>query len=322
MKIFITGGAGFIGSWLSESLIRSGHQVTSMDDLSTGSIDNLKNIINHPNYKFIQNDILTSPVLEEEIRNADCTIHLAAAVGVELVVKDPVRTIMTNVQGTERVLKAASDHAKRCIIASTSEVYGKSTKDTFSEGDDLLIGPSTHSRWSYACSKLLDEFMLMAYHRNKDLPGTVVRFFNTVGPRQTGRYGMVIPRFVAAAMKGEDLRVYGTGEQTRCFCHVNDTVRALEKLIPDTASAGNIYNIGSTRSITIMELAKLIIERTNSTSKIAVIPYSEAYEKGFEDMLHRAPDCSKMLKSHGWKAEISLEQIIDDVAEYYRNNGF
>ena len=318
MKIFLTGGAGFIGSWLAEALIKEGHSVVAMDDLSTGRKENLAGVIGQSSFRFIQDDIITSAELEKEILDADCTVHLAAAVGVELVVKDPVRTIMTNVHGTDRVLKAAASASKRCIIASTSEVYGKSTKETFSEGDDLLIGPSTHSRWSYACSKLLDEFMLMAYCRNQNLPGTVVRFFNTVGPRQTGRYGMVIPRFVAAALKGEDIRVYGTGEQTRGFCHVVDTVRALLKLIPDANAAGNIYNIGSTRSINIMDLAKMVIERTNSTSKIVLVPYSEAYEQGFEDMLHRAPNCTKILESHQWKAEISLEQIIDDVAAYCR----
>ncbi len=321
MKIFITGGAGFIGSWLSEALIREGHSVSVIDDLSTGRKENLASVMNHPSFRFTEGDIISSPVIEDEIRNADCIFHLAAAVGVELVVHDPVRTIMTNVSGTERILKYAAQYKKRCITASTSEVYGKSSKPAFCETDDLLIGPSTHSRWSYACSKLLDEFMLMAYHRNMELPGTVVRFFNTVGPRQTGRYGMVIPRFVRAALKNEPIKVYGTGDQTRCFCHVFDTVRALLQLMDDSGSYGEIYNIGSTSSITIRQLAERVVSRLESKSEILSIPYSEAYEKGFEDMLHRVPSCDKMADSYGWKAEISLDRIIDDVADYIRQNG-
>ena len=246
--------------------------------------------------------------------------HLAAAVGVELVVHDPVRTILTNVQGTERVLTAATKHNKRVILASTSEVYGKSAKPLFSETDDLLIGPSTHSRWSYACSKLMDEFLLMAYFRDRGLRGTVVRFFNTVGPGQTGRYGMVIPRFVAAALAGEPLKVFGTGEQTRCFCHVADVVRALMLLMDDPGSFGGIYNIGSTEKVTIRQLAEFVIRELSSSSKIDVIPYDQAYANGFEDMLHRAPDCSKLHTLTGWKAEIPLKQIIADVAESLRKN--
>ena len=321
MKVFITGGAGFIGSWLSEALLNAGHSVSVMDDLSTGCLENLARCMDHPNFRFLRDDVITSAVLKQEILEADCLIHLAAAVGVDLVVRDPVRTIMTNVKGTERVLLIAAEAKKRCILASTSEVYGKSSKASFSENDDLLIGPSTHSRWSYACSKLLDEFMLMAYWRNNGLPGTVTRFFNTVGPRQTGRYGMVLPRFVAAALTGEDIRVFGSGEQTRCFCHVADTVRALLKLMDDPASAGEVFNIGSTERISIRELAELVIRRLNSSSRIVSVPYSQAYEKGFEDMLHRAPDCSKISSRYGWKAEIPLVKIIDDVADGFRATG-
>lgn len=318
MKCLITGGAGFIGSHLTEGLLADGHEVAVIDDLSTGDLENLKSAKNDPRLEVVVDNMITAPLFESMVAGCDIVFHLAAAVGVELVVRDPVQTIMTNVNGTERILSLAAGMKKRCIVASTSEVYGKSTKPSFSETDDLLIGPPTHSRWSYACSKLLDEFLLMAYQRDRNLPGTVVRFFNTVGPRQTGRYGMVLPRFVAAALAGEPLKVYGNGQQTRCFCHVSDTVRALKLLMCDDASIGGIFNIGSSRSVTIMELAKMVIARTGSSSDIRIVPYSEAYEAGFEDMLHRAPDCGKIQGECGWQAEISLEQIIDDVAAYLR----
>ena len=320
MKVLITGGAGFIGSHLTHALLAAGHSVAVIDDLSTGSLDNIAPFQDDPHYRFVKGDILVAEDLETLVAESDTVFHLAAAVGVELVVHDPVRTILTNVQGTERVLTAATKHNKRVILASTSEVYGKSTKPLFSETDDLLIGPSTHSRWSYACSKLMDEFLLMAYFRDRGLRGTVVRFFNTVGPGQTGRYGMVIPRFVAAALAGEPLKVFGTGEQTRCFCHVADVVRALMLLMDDPGSFGGIYNIGSTDQVTIRQLAEFVIRELNSSSKIDVIPYDQAYANGFEDMLHRAPDCSKLHTLTGWKAEIPLKQIIADVAESLRKN--
>ena len=320
MKVLITGGAGFIGSHLTRALLAAGHSVTVIDDLSTGSLDNIAPFQDDPHYRFVKGDILVAEDLETLVAESDTVFHLAAAVGVELVVHDPVRTILTNVQGTERVLTAATKHNKRVILASTSEVYGKSAKPLFSETDDLLIGPSTHSRWSYACSKLMDEFLLMAYFRDRGLRGTVVRFFNTVGPGQTGRYGMVIPRFVAAALAGEPLKVFGTGEQTRCFCHVADVVHALMLLMDDPGSFGGIYNIGSTEKVTIRQLAEFVIRELNSSSKIDVIPYDQAYANGFEDMLHRAPDCSKLHTLTGWKAEIPLKQIIADVAESLRKN--
>lgn len=320
MKVLITGGAGFIGSHLTRALLAAGHSVAVIDDLSTGSLDNIAPFQDDPHYRFVKGDILVAEDLEMLVAESDTVFHLAAAVGVELVVHDPVRTILTNVQGTERVLTAATKHNKRVILASTSEVYGKSAKPLFSETDDLLIGPSTHSRWSYACSKLMDEFLLMAYFRDRGLLGTVVRFFNTVGPGQTGRYGMVIPRFVAAALAGEPLKVFGTGEQTRCFCHVADVVRALMLLMDDPGSFGGIYNIGSTEKVTIRQLAEFVIRELNSSSKIDVIPYDQAYANGFEDMLHRAPDCSKLHTLTGWKAEIPLKQIIADVAESLRKN--
>lgn len=319
MKILITGGAGFIGSHLTAALLSDPeNSVSVIDDLSTGSMENVQKFLPDSRYRFVRGNILYAPELEELVSNCDFIFHLAAAVGVELVVHDPVRTILTNVQGTERVLTLAAERGKRFILASTSEVYGKSAKDYFAETDDLLIGPSTHSRWSYACSKLMDEFLLMAYCRDKGLNGTVVRFFNTVGPGQTGRYGMVIPRFVSAALKGEALKVYGTGGQTRCFCHVADVVRALLLLMKRDDVSGEIFNIGSQESITIRELAEFVIGRTGSSSAIEVVPYEKAYAAGFEDMLHRAPDCSKLHSLCGWKAEIPLKSIIDDVAAEIR----
>ena len=315
MKFFVSGGSGFIGGHLCASLLEDGHTVYAMDNFSTGSPANIEKIRGNRNFHFTEGDIITSEVLPEYIRECDVIFHLAAVVGVELVVRDPVWTILTNVNGSDRILSLASKFGKRIFLASTSEVYGKSDKLPFSETDDLVIGPSTHSRWSYACSKLLDEFLLMAYHRNRNLDGTVVRFFNTVGPRQTGKYGMVIPRFAGAALAGEPLKVYGSGKQTRCFCHVFDTIRALKLLTMQENIAGKIFNIGGTRSISIEELAELTIRTLNSKSEIVRISYDQAYESGFEDMMHRRPDVAAIHSLTGWKAEIPLEQIIRDVAE-------
>jgi UDP-glucose 4-epimerase len=319
MNYLVTGGAGFIGGYLAESLIKDGHQVTVVDNLSTGSKDNLAAIIDSPQLKFVEADMLFMDGLEELVAEADYVYHLAAAVGVELVVHDPIKTIETNIHGTERILKAVSRHNKRILVASTSEVYGKSDKERFSEQDDLLIGPSFISRWSYACSKLLDEFFVMAYFQKTELAGTVVRLFNTVGPRQTGQYGMVVPRFVSSALRGDDITVFGTGEQTRCFCHVADTVRALRGLADSDASIGKVLNVGSFNKVSIHQLAQRIIDQLGSSSKIVFIPYDEAYEKGFEDMLHRAPDTTAIKELIGWKAERTLEEIISDVAEYFKN---
>ena len=318
MKYLITGGAGFIGGHLTESLLGDGHQVTVIDDFSTGSIDNLSAVIDNPLLEVVEGDILALPELEYLITRSDLVFHLAAAVGVELVVHDPVRTINTNVHGTEKVLKGAVRKNTRLIIASTSEVYGKSEKESFSETDDLLIGPSTHCRWSYACSKLLDEFYAMAYARSNKLPVTVARFFNTVGPRQTGRYGMVLPRFVSKALNNESLEVYGDGEQSRCFCHVFDTVRALRGLADSNETIGEIFNIGTRRQTTINALAEMVIDRLGSSSKIDHIPYEKAYEAGFEDMRRRLPNITKVTSTIGWTPEHSLETIIDDVAAFYK----
>lgn len=321
MRHLITGGAGFIGSYLTEALLAAGHEVTVIDNFSTGSRDNLSAAAGNPNLRVLKLDVVEEPErLRELVAEADRVVHLAAAVGVELVVKNPAHTIITNVHGTENVLRAAADFKRRVIIASTSEVYGKSTHRKFSEHDDLLIGSPFNSRWSYACSKLLDEFYLMAFHRAEGLPGTVVRFFNTVGPRQTGRYGMVVPRFVGRALRGEALQVYGDGGQSRCFCHVRDVVRALLLLLDNPASYGQVYNIGSQREVTIRGLAELVISRTGSSSPIELVPYDQAYSAGFEDMYRRMPDTEAITRLTGWQPELSLETIIDDVAASLRRN--
>ena len=314
MNFLITGGAGFIGGHLTEKLLSLGYKVTVIDNYSTGSPRNLARVRSNSNLQVIEEDLLETADLEKLISSSDVIYHLAAAVGVELVVHDPVRTIRTNVEGSARVLELAAKYHKRVILASTSEVYGKSANPEFNENDDLLIGCPVRSRWSYACSKLLDEFYLMAYHRNMALPGTVVRFFNTVGPRQTGQYGMVIPRFVQAALNGQPLKVYGSGEQSRCFCHVFDTVRALVALADCSDSIGKIYNIGGTTPVSIRELAEQVIGQLNSTSKIELIPYEQAYEQGFEDMLRRKPDTRAIKNLINWQPEHDLTDIINDVA--------
>jgi UDP-glucose 4-epimerase len=321
MKYLVTGGAGFIGSHLVESLINDGNEVVVVDDFSTGSMKNLESVQNNSKLDIVEGDILHLPELEYLISKSDIVFHLAAAVGVELVVHDPVRTITTNVHGTEKVLKGATRKKTRLILASTSEVYGKSEKENFSETDDLLIGPSSRCRWAYACSKLIDEFLGMAHYRSSELPVTVVRFFNTVGPRQTGRYGMVLPRFVEKALKNETITVYGDGEQSRCFCHVYDTVRALRLLAARSDTIGEIYNIGTKRETTINNLAKMLINQIKSTSKINHIPYEEAYEAGFEDMRRRLPNIDKIKDKTDWEPRYTLENIIDDVADYFKKEG-
>ncbi len=316
MHYLITGGSGFIGSHLTELLLNDNHKVTVIDNLSTGSLDNLKNVIKSSNLSFIEDNIITSTKLDAIVKNVDFVYHLAAAVGVELVVNDPVQTIETNVHGTEKILKLAKKYNKKILIASTSEVYGKSSKDEFTEDDDLIIGPSTFSRWSYACSKLLDEFYAMAYHRSYNTSVIVVRLFNTVGPRQIGRYGMVIPRFVNQALKNEPITVFGDGNQSRCFCHVFDTIKALKGLSEqDNSVYGKIFNIGNTDSITILELANKIKTQLKSSSEIQFIPYNKAYEKGFEDMMRRKPSIATINKTLNWKPQLSLETIINDIVD-------
>jgi UDP-glucose 4-epimerase len=315
MKYLITGGAGFIGGHLAESLIKDGHSVTVIDNLSTGSEKNLSAVADSPNFDFVKGDILNLPELEYLISKSDMVFHLAAAVGVELVVHNPVFTIETNVHGTERVLSGAKRKKTKVLIASTSEVYGKSQKELFSEDDDLLIGPPKHSRWSYASSKLLDEFLGIAYYRSMNMPVIIVRLFNTVGPRQTGQYGMVLPRFVSNALTDKNIEVYGDGAQTRCFCHVADTVRALKYLSANAKAFGEVFNIGGKDEISINALAEKVKDILRSSSKIVHIPYEEAYEKGFEDMRRRVPDTGKINALTGWRTELNLDKTIADVAE-------
>lgn len=318
MKFVITGGAGFIGGHLTEMLIHEGHEVVVIDNFSTGRLKNLEAVKGSPNLEIVQGDITHLPELAYILSKADFCFHLAAAVGVSLVVNDPVRTITTNVHGTEAVLKAAEQTKTPLIVTSTSEVYGKSDKPHFTETDDLLIGPSTHSRWSYACSKLLDEFFAMAYHRDRKLPVTVVRLFNTVGPRQSGQYGMVVPRFVRSAIENKPLQVYGDGLQSRCFCHVDDTLRALRGLAATPLAVGKVFNVGATDSITILDLAKTVIRVLNSQSEIQFVPYEEAYESGFEDMRRRKPNTEQIYKLLDWTPQKNLENIILDTAKSIR----
>ena len=314
MTVLITGGAGFIGSHLCRALLKRGENVIIADNFSTGSRNNIRSVNGVLPEVFEMDVSKDVKLLRELISRVDAVFHLAAAVGVELVVNDPIHTIQTNIDGSANVVKIAAELDKRLFIASTSEVYGKSEHEYFSESDDLLIGSPYHSRWSYACSKLLDEFYLMAYHQSAGLRGTVVRFFNTVGPRQTGKYGMVVPRFVSNALQNKPLLVYGDGGQSRCFCHVFDVVRALLLLLDDERSIGGIFNIGSNHLITIRELAELVIKRLSSSSEIKTIPYEDAYNAGFEDMRRRRPSTDKLKNLVNWQAEHSLEEIIDDVA--------
>ena len=316
-NILITGGAGFIGSFLAESLLQKGFSVTVLDNFSTGSRKNLDRAASLGDLTVAEGDITCDANLAAElVKKSDAVYHLAAAVGVELVVNDPAHTISTNVRGAENILYPAAEYGKRIIVASTSEVYGKSSAAKFAETDDLHLGSPYFSRWSYACSKLLDEFLLMALCHSDGLQGTVVRFFNTVGPRQTGRYGMVMPRFVRSAIAGEPLKVYGSGTQSRCFCHVRDVVAALTGLLDCPASIGNIYNIGSQELISVRALAEKVIEICHSSSAIEMISYDDAYGKGFEDMLRRCPDTAKIEKLLGWRPTTKLDEIIRDIYDF------
>lgn len=313
MHWLITGGAGFIGSHLTELLLGKGEQVTVLDDLSTGSVENLAAIRQHPKFRLAVDSVTNEPLLNELVDSADVVVHLAAAVGVKLIVQSPVRTIEINVHGTELVLTAAAKKGKRTILASTSEVYGKSEQVPFREEQDLVLGASTKGRWSYAASKLIDEFLGLAYWKEKQLPLTVLRFFNTVGPRQTGRYGMVIPNFVRQALAGEPITVYGTGQQSRCFCHVQDVIRGIHALAVNERAVGEVFNLGGKREVTMTELAQLTKDLAKSSSPIKYMSYDEAYEAGFEDMLRRVPDTTKAKTLVGFEPERSLEQIISDV---------
>jgi UDP-glucose 4-epimerase len=320
-SILITGGAGFIGSHLADALIERGDRVAIIDDLSTGAVANIRHLKGHPNFSYTLDTIANEAVLAELIDESDAVVHLAAAVGVQLIVQSPVRTIETNVNGTELVLRWAAKKGKTVLIASTSEVYGKSERAPFCEDDDLVLGPSTINRWSYACSKLLDEFLALAYHKERDLPVIIARLFNTVGPRQTGRYGMVLPRFVRAALRDVPLRVYGDGQQTRCFCYVGDTVRALIALLDHPDAVGKIFNVGNPQEVSILELAQRVVKLAQSSSPIVLVPYEHAYEAGFEDMRRRVPDISRLTALTGFRPTLDLDDIIRTVIEYEQTHG-
>lgn len=314
--VLVTGGAGFIGSHLSEALLARGIKVTVIDNLSTGSRDNIAHLMPNPAFTFIEASVTDTALLNDMVSACDFVFHLAAVVGVELIIRDPIGVIETNVEGTTAVLRAASLSKTPVLLTSTSEVYGKNTYAPFAEDDDRVLGPTTKSRWCYAESKAVDEFLALAYYRQRDLPVIIVRLFNTVGPRQTGQYGMVVPRFVRQALSGRPITVYGNGQQTRCFCHVQDVIRALLQLSATPAAAGEIFNVGSTEEVSILELAHQVLEVTGSSSEIVFVPYDEAYEPGFEDMVRRVPSIQKIQKAIGWTPLLSLREIISDVAAY------
>ena len=318
MRVLITGGAGFIGSHLSEALLDAGHDVHALDDLSTGAIENIDHLKDRPGFHYTIDTVMNEPVLAEHIDRCDVVFHLAAAVGVKLIVEAPVHTIETNVHGTELVLTHANKKKKLVVIASTSEVYGKSTEVPFREDADLRLGATWKHRWAYACSKAIDEFLALAYWKEKKLPVIVVRLFNTVGPRQTGRYGMVIPTFVQQALAGQPITVFGDGSQSRSFTYVGDVVDGLMRLVGEPKAIGQVFNIGNGEEISIGHLAERIKQMTNSSSPIVAIPYEEAYEAGFEDMPRRVPDITKVRELIGYEPRVQLDEILTRVIDHFR----
>lgn len=315
MKYLITGGAGFIGSHLGEELLRRGHEVFVVDDLSTGSIDNIRHLKTHDRFHYVVDTCANPQLMAEMVDGCDRIYHLAAAVGVKLIVESPVRTIETNVHLTEVMLKLANKKKRPILVASTSEVYGKSERLPFREDGDLVMGATNKGRWSYACSKAIDEFLAIAYWKERKLPTVIVRLFNTVGPRQTGQYGMVVPSFVRQALAGKPITVYGDGKQSRCFTHVSDVVRALIGLMDNEQCYGQVFNVGNTTEISIGDLAKQVREMCDSRSELVYIPYAKAYEEGFEDMPRRIPDLAKIDTAIGWKPTIPLVDILRDVID-------
>jgi UDP-glucose 4-epimerase len=318
MRVLITGGSGFVGSHLAEALLAADHEVFVLDDLSTGSIENIVHLKSQPRFHYTIDTVTNEPVLAEHIDRCDVVVHLAAAVGVKLIVEAPVHTIETNVHGTEVVLKHANKKKKLVMIASTSEVYGKNAAVPFREDADLVLGPTAKHRWAYACSKLIDEFLALAYWKEKKLPVVIVRLFNTVGPRQTGQYGMVIPTFVQQAIAGRPITVYGDGSQSRSFTYVGDVVGALIALMQEPRAIGDVFNVGNGSEITILALAEKIKAMTGSTSAIVRVPYDEAYEQGFEDMPRRVPDLTKVRQLIGYEPKVQLEEILQSVIDHVR----
>ena len=321
MRALITGGAGFIGSHLAEALLDGGHEVDIIDNLSTGSIRNVGHLKSNPRFQYAIDTLTNEPLLAELIDRNDVIFHFAAAVGVKLIVEQPVHTIETNVHGTEVVLKHAHKKKKKVVIASTSEVYGKSADVPFREDADLVMGATVKHRWAYACSKAIDEFLALAYYKERDLPVIIVRFFNTVGPRQTGQYGMVLPSFVRQALSGEPITVFGDGTQSRSFTYVGDVVDCMMRLVNEPKAVGQVFNIGNKQEVTILQLAELVKSLTGSTSRIEFVPYDKAYEEGFEDMPRRVPDLTKVTQLVGYEPKVQLNEIITRVIEYFRAQG-
>ncbi len=321
MRALITGGAGFIGSHLAEALLNEGHEVDIIDNLSTGSIRNIGHLKSHPKFKYVIDTLTNEPLLAELIDRNDVIFHFAAAVGVKLIVEEPVHTIETNVHGTEVVLKHASKKKRKVVIASTSEVYGKNLDVPFREDADLVMGPTVKHRWAYACSKAIDEFLALAYYKEKKLPVIIVRFFNTVGPRQTGQYGMVLPSFVRQALANEPITVFGDGTQSRSFTYIADVVGCLMRLVQERNAVGQVFNIGNKQEVTILRLAEMVKELTGSRSEIVFVPYDKAYEAGFEDMPRRVPDLSKVHALVGYEPKVQLHEIIHNVIQYFRTKG-
>jgi len=321
VKALITGGAGFVGSHLAEALLERGDQVHVLDNLSTGSIDNIEHLKGQKGFGYTIDSVMNEPVVAELVDRADVVFHLAAAVGVRLIVESPVNTIETNVHGTEMVLKLANKKKKKVLLASTSEVYGKSQAVPFREDTDLVLGPTYKGRWSYACSKAIDEFLALAYHKEKRLPVVVFRLFNTVGPRQTGRYGMVVPNLVKQALLGHPLTVYGDGTQSRCFTYISDVVGVLLALADHHGAVGQVLNVGNDREeVTIGDLARRVKQRTGSRSEIVNVPYDQAYEEGFEDMQRRVPDLSKLTALTGYAPKVQLDEILDRVIAHFTSD--
>ena len=321
MRALITGGCGFVGSHLGEALLDRGDTVTVIDDLSTGRFENIAHLARRPGFHFAIETIANETVMDRLMSECDIVYHLAAAVGVELIVREPVRVIQTNIKGTETVLRIGARYRKKVIVASSSEIYGKNEDVPFREDADRILGPTMRSRWCYACSKAMDEFLALAYAKQLALPVVIVRLFNTVGPRQTGRYGMVVPRFVRQALAGEPLTVYGDGQQTRSFCHVGDVVRAIIGLVDEPDATGDVFNVGSTEEVTIEALARRTVALARSSSEIVFVPYDEAYEAGFEDMRRRVPDITKIRSLIGWEPRVDLDGILDSVIAYEREHG-
>jgi UDP-glucose 4-epimerase len=321
MRYLVTGGAGFIGSHVSDALIGRGHEVEALDDLSTGSVENVASLLGHPRFSFVEGTVRDLMTVREAVRRADAVVHLAASVGVRRILERPLESLINNVHGTELVLDACAELERKALVASTSEIYGKNKAGPLSEDADRILGSASRPRWWYSISKAVDEILAFAYWRERGTPTIVVRLFNTAGPRQTGTYGMVIPRFVRQALNGDDVTVYGDGTQRRCFCHVDDTVRALLALLDHPLSVGEVFNIGSRQETTVNELARRVVDITGSSSRIVHVPYEEAYGEGFEDMQRRIPDTTKIESLTGWRPQRTLDSVITDVIDGERGFG-